>query len=210
MYESKQNTSCIPFFDYSPVRPQRTVLFFYEEPTASHHLCFWRCNPINVHIWNAPISNCLRLLYVRVFSPSAAILENKKTLGMRLAWAFAVHCLHEDTMFISALTMRHWYITYTRPTGSDALPTQYRNYCDHLLTDEWLMISYSSTDTQLTIAGTGPTLAWHSNDKSIDILTNTRLMRWSTPPIRNKIYPAYIVVSLSIVEDNNKGKFHVK
>ena len=60
---------------------------FSEEPTASHHLCFWRCNPINVHIRNAPISNCLRLLYVRVFSPSAAILENKKTLGMRLAWA---------------------------------------------------------------------------------------------------------------------------
>ena len=113
-------------------------------------------------------------------------------------------------MFISALTMRHWYITYTRLTGSDALPTQYWNYCDHLLTDEWLMISYSSTDTQLTIAGTGPALAWHSNDKSIDILTNTRLMRWSTPPIKNKIYRAYIVVSLSIVEDNNKGKFHVK
>ena len=37
--------------------------------------------------------------------------------------------------------MRHWYITYTQPTGSDALPTQYRNYRDQLLTDEWLMIS---------------------------------------------------------------------
>ena len=44
-------------------------------------------NPINVHVWNAPISNRHRLLYVRVFSPAAAILENKKTLGMRLAWA---------------------------------------------------------------------------------------------------------------------------
>ena len=66
---------------------QRTVLFFYEERTASHHLHFWRCNPINVHVWNAPISNRRRLLYVRVFSPAAAILKNKKTLGMRLAWA---------------------------------------------------------------------------------------------------------------------------
>ena len=225
MYESKQNTSCIPFFDYSPVRPQRTVLFFYEEPTASHHLCFWRCNPINVHIWNAPISNCLRLLYVRVFSPSAAILENKKTLGMRLAWARKVDspisCLKTVIAFLLCIAyMKIQCLSQHSRCATDTLPIldqqvlmhcrQYRNYCDHLLTDEWLMISYSSTDTQLTIAGTGPALAWHSNDKSIDILTNTRLMRWSTPPIRNKIYPAYIVVSLSIVEDNNKGKFHVK
>ena len=64
-----------------------SALFLRKERTASHHLHFWRCNPINVHVWNAPISNRRRLLYVRVFSPAAAILKNKKTLGMRLAWA---------------------------------------------------------------------------------------------------------------------------
>ena len=171
MYESKQNTSCIPFFDYSPVRPQRTVLFFYEEPTASHHLCFWRCNPINVHIWNAPISNCLRLLYVRVFSPSAAILENKKTLGMRLAWArevdsrlfpakFGPISPHKTVvaflqciayMKIQCLSQHSWCATDTLPILDRHVLMHCWHSTETIVTTCWLMNDWWSVTLQLIL-----------------------------------------------------------
>ena len=62
---------------FSMKNPPRVTTFVFEDVTQS----------MSTYETHHAISNCLRLLDVRVFSPSAAILENKKTLGMRLAWA---------------------------------------------------------------------------------------------------------------------------
>lgn len=185
MYETKQNTSYIPFFDYSPVRHQRTVLFFYEEPTASLHLCFWRYNPINVHVWNAPISNRRRLLYVRVFSPAAAILENKKILKMRLTWArkvdirlflakFGLISPHKTIIaFLQCIAyMKIQFLSQQSQCATDTLPVLDRQFwhiadtvpklslptVDWWMTDDQLIFNWYSTDNCPYRTNTSPTL----------------------------------------------------
>ena len=147
---------------------QRTVLFFYEERTASHHLHFWRCNPINVHVWNAPISNRRRLLYVRVFSPAAAILKNKKTLGMRLAWAREV----DSQLFPAKFGLRYnvclsthdaplihyLYSTDRFWCTADTVLKLSRPPVDWRMTDDQLLFEWYSNDNCWYRTNTSPTL----------------------------------------------------